>query len=50
MFLFCSHEVKVGPDRSGCITFDQPNELALASADRFEAQNIEAYVDALSAK
>ena len=36
-------------DRSGFITFDQLNEL-LSPADRFEAEDIEVVLEAMSAR
>jgi hypothetical protein len=41
--------IEIG-NRSGFITFDQLNEFSLSYADRFEPDDIEALLEALSAR
>ena len=41
--------IEIG-DRTGFITFDQINGLILSHGDRFEAEDIEVLLDALSAR
>ena len=41
--------IEIG-DQPGFITFDQLNELILSHTDRFEAEDIEVVLEALSAR